>query len=197
MTAQVSSDGDPEVALTNASAHLEAAGHTVVAWIWLEQLLAAGGKTGDFYTAKRQAARYFFRYELPKTGPQLDLLASLDRTTIDMQTPGSDAPCGELQQAARVRLAPLSRAARSDSGVLRAQRLGSGPRATMGPTSDRRTPRHLRTAPRQTPRQEGLSRALRFITVRLVSVDPATSRGDRRCASVSPEVVSVCCPWRS
>ena len=29
------------------------------------------------------AARYFFRYELPRTGPQLDLLASLDRTTVD------------------------------------------------------------------------------------------------------------------
>jgi hypothetical protein len=26
--------------------------------------------------------RYFFRYELPKTAPQLDLLASLDHTTL-------------------------------------------------------------------------------------------------------------------
>lgn len=29
--------------------------------------------------------RYFFRYELPRTGPQLDLLGSLDTTTQDMQ----------------------------------------------------------------------------------------------------------------
>nr|WP_232303607.1 acyl-CoA dehydrogenase C-terminal domain-containing protein [Pseudofrankia sp. DC12] len=29
------------------------------------------------------AARYFYRYELPRTAPQLDLLASLDRTTLD------------------------------------------------------------------------------------------------------------------
>jgi hypothetical protein len=52
--------------------------------MWLEQLLAAEGADGDFYAGKRQAARYFFRWELPKTGPQLDLLESLDRTTLDM-----------------------------------------------------------------------------------------------------------------
>ncbi|MEK6441077.1 acyl-CoA dehydrogenase C-terminal domain-containing protein [Pseudonocardia sp. T1-2H] len=44
-----------------------------------------GEKSGEFYDGKRAAARFFFRYELPRTGPQLDLLASLDRTTLDMQ----------------------------------------------------------------------------------------------------------------
>ncbi|AJR29871.1 putative acyl-CoA dehydrogenase [Mycobacterium sp. VKM Ac-1817D] len=48
-------------------------------------MLAAEGQTGDFYDGKRQAARYFFRYELPKTAPQLDLLESLDRTTLEMR----------------------------------------------------------------------------------------------------------------
>jgi butyryl-CoA dehydrogenase len=72
------------VALANAGVYLEAAGHVVVAWIWLEQLLAATDE-GPFYEGKRQAARYFFRHELPRTGPQLDLLASLDRTTLDMR----------------------------------------------------------------------------------------------------------------
>ena len=67
-----------------ASVYLEAFGHIVIAWMWLEQLCAADGKTGDFYDGKRQAARYFFRYELPKTRPQLDLLESLDRTTLEM-----------------------------------------------------------------------------------------------------------------
>ncbi len=33
---------------------------------------------------KRQAGRYFFRWELPKTGPQFDLFESLDRTTLDI-----------------------------------------------------------------------------------------------------------------
>jgi hypothetical protein len=65
--------------------YLEAAGHLVVAWLWLEQLIAVGGKPGDFYDGKRQAARYFLRWELPRTGPQLDLLDSLDRTVLDTQ----------------------------------------------------------------------------------------------------------------
>ncbi len=59
--------------------------------MWLEQFLATHGQPGDFYDGKRQAARYFFRYELPKTTPQLDLLESLDRTTLEnAQTAGSD-----------------------------------------------------------------------------------------------------------
>lgn len=84
VTATLWGTGDPEVALANASAYLEAVGHTVVAWMWLEQFLAAAGREGAFYEGKRQAARYFFRYELPKTGPQFDLLVSLDRTTLDV-----------------------------------------------------------------------------------------------------------------
>ncbi|WP_280424460.1 acyl-CoA dehydrogenase [Nocardia carnea] len=76
--------GDIEVALANSSVYLEAFGHHVVAWIWLEQMLAAHGRTGDFYDGKRHAARYFFRHELPRTGPQLDLLGDLDTTTLDM-----------------------------------------------------------------------------------------------------------------
>ncbi|MEW5350965.1 acyl-CoA dehydrogenase [Streptomyces sp. 16-176A] len=84
VTGRLWADGDPQTALANASVYLEAVGHTVLAWIWLEQLLAADGRDGDFYAGKRQAARYFFRYELPRTGPQFDLLESLDRTTLDM-----------------------------------------------------------------------------------------------------------------
>ena len=77
--------GDPQVTLANASVYLEAFGHIAIAWIWLEQALVAHGHAGDFYEGKRSAARYFFRWELPKVGPQLDLLASLERTTLDMQ----------------------------------------------------------------------------------------------------------------
>lgn len=85
VTTAMFGSGDVEAALANSVAYLEAFGHIVVAWMWLEQLLAANGRTGDFYDGKRQAARYFFRYELPKTAPQLDLLASLDRTTLEMR----------------------------------------------------------------------------------------------------------------
>ncbi|MHA6794005.1 acyl-CoA dehydrogenase [Pseudonocardia bannensis] len=76
---------DVEATLANASIYLEAVGHVVVAWLWLEQLLAAGERTGDFYDGKRAAARFFFRYELPRTGPALTLLEGVDRTTLDMR----------------------------------------------------------------------------------------------------------------
>ena len=74
----------PTLALANATLYLEAAGHLVVAWLWLEQLLAVGDSEGPFYDGKRAAARYFFRFELPTIGPKLDLLESLDRTTLDL-----------------------------------------------------------------------------------------------------------------
>jgi alkylation response protein AidB-like acyl-CoA dehydrogenase len=85
VTQKVWGAGDVALSLANASVYLEAVGHTVLAWMWLEQALAAHGKDGDFYEGKRRAAQYFFQWELPRTGPQLDLLASLDRTTLDME----------------------------------------------------------------------------------------------------------------
>jgi alkylation response protein AidB-like acyl-CoA dehydrogenase len=85
VTTAMFGSGDIEAAMANSVIYLETFGHIVVAWIWLEQVLAANGQTGDFYDGKRQAARYFFRYELPKTAPQLDLLESLDRTTLEMR----------------------------------------------------------------------------------------------------------------
>jgi alkylation response protein AidB-like acyl-CoA dehydrogenase len=85
VTSGMFGSGDVEAALANSVVYLEAFGHVVVAWIWLEQFIAAHGQSGDFYDGKRQAARFFFRYELPRTAPQLDLLDSLDRTTLDMR----------------------------------------------------------------------------------------------------------------
>jgi butyryl-CoA dehydrogenase len=77
--------GDTERVLSNATTYLEAFGHIVIAWIWLEQELAAVGD-GTFHDGKRAAARYFFAVELPKTGPQLDLLERLDGTVLDTPT---------------------------------------------------------------------------------------------------------------
>jgi hypothetical protein len=76
--------------LANASLYLEAVGHVVVAWIWLEQALVAARRLkaaddADFYRGKLQACRYFFQWELPKVAQQLELLASIDTTTLDMQ----------------------------------------------------------------------------------------------------------------
>ena len=81
---------EPGRTLANASVYLEAFGHIVIAWMWIEQALVAGrsmkGDADDvFYLGKFAACRYFFAYELPKVGPMLDLLASLDDTTLTMQ----------------------------------------------------------------------------------------------------------------
>ncbi len=85
VTVQLWGTENTELTLANASVYLEAFGHIAIAWIWLEQAIACEGKTGDFYEGKRSAAKYFFHWELPKVDAQLDLLASLDRTTLDMQ----------------------------------------------------------------------------------------------------------------
>ncbi len=81
--------GDMALALANASVYLDMLGHTVVAWMWLRQALAATegarGATGterDFYDGKLAACRYFFRWELPKTEAQAALLQSLDDTCL-------------------------------------------------------------------------------------------------------------------
>jgi len=85
VTRQLWEANDPNLTLANASVYLEVFGHITVAWMWLEQTLAAHAKQGDFYEGKRAAARYFFVWELPKTEAQFNLLASLDRTTMAMQ----------------------------------------------------------------------------------------------------------------
>lgn len=85
VTAAMYAVDDAEATLANSAIYLEAFGHVVMAWIWLEQFVVADGQSGDFYDGKRQAARYFFHYELPRTAPQLDLLESLDRTTLEMR----------------------------------------------------------------------------------------------------------------
>jgi butyryl-CoA dehydrogenase len=84
--------GDTDLVLANASVYLEAFGHTVLAWLWLRQALAAvrglcAGDSADaaFYRGKLAACRYFFRWELPRTGPQLKLLDGLDETCFEMK----------------------------------------------------------------------------------------------------------------
>ncbi|WP_326640775.1 acyl-CoA dehydrogenase [Streptosporangium sp. NBC_01755] len=79
LVGEVWAEGKPEEALANASTFLEAAGHIVVAWIWLEQLVAVGEREGDFFAGKRAAGRYFLTHELPKVGPMLDLVGSGDQ----------------------------------------------------------------------------------------------------------------------
>ncbi|WP_446686984.1 acyl-CoA dehydrogenase [Phytohabitans kaempferiae] len=83
-TETLSRSADREAAMANSSVYLEAMGHVVIAWLWLEQVVVAAGKVDDFYNGKRAAARYFFHYELPRTDHQFDLLCRCDRTTLDL-----------------------------------------------------------------------------------------------------------------
>lgn len=85
VTRQLHGAGHAELTLANASVYLEAMGHIVVAWIWLEQMLVAHGREEDFYRGKMQAGQYFFNWELPKAAPWLTLLADLDTTCLHMQ----------------------------------------------------------------------------------------------------------------
>lgn len=84
VTADLWRDRDSAAALANATIYLEAAGHVVLAWIWLEQLLASDGCHGEFYDGKRAAAQYFYRFELPTVDWRFDLLSNGDRTTLDL-----------------------------------------------------------------------------------------------------------------
>ena len=64
--------GDPQDALPNATPYLQAFGHVVLAWIWLDVALSLGAAHDTaFAEGKRAAMRYFFRYELPKIGAWL------------------------------------------------------------------------------------------------------------------------------
>jgi butyryl-CoA dehydrogenase len=77
--------GAPEDALANATPYLQAFGHTVLAWLWLDVALATAGRDGAFAQGKRAAMRYFFAYELPKVDGWLSAVASRDPTCREMQ----------------------------------------------------------------------------------------------------------------
>ncbi len=84
VTRTVWASGDPAKALANSAAYLDAAGHVVIAWMWLSQAIAAAGREGPFYDGKRLAARYFFTHELPRTAFWFDLLAGGDTLLADL-----------------------------------------------------------------------------------------------------------------
>jgi butyryl-CoA dehydrogenase len=80
------STGDPAQALANAVPYMQAFGHMVLAWIWLDVVLAtpeaASGEPA--HQGRLRAARYFYRYELPKIGAWLNVAATRDETCAGM-----------------------------------------------------------------------------------------------------------------
>ncbi len=71
--------GDAGQALANAVPYMQAFGHLVIAWTWLDVLRADPAHTG-----RRHAAQYFFHYELPRIDAWLRVVARRDRTCADM-----------------------------------------------------------------------------------------------------------------
>src|SRR5207249_917869 len=51
--------GDPRVALANATLYADSIGHVVVAWMWLEQLIAVAGRSGEFSDGAPAGAQRF------------------------------------------------------------------------------------------------------------------------------------------
>ncbi len=82
------STGTPGDALANAVPYMQAFGHTVLAWIWLEVALAAlamDATQSIAATAGRiRATAYFYHYELPKIGAWLKVVESRDQTCAGM-----------------------------------------------------------------------------------------------------------------
>jgi alkylation response protein AidB-like acyl-CoA dehydrogenase len=78
--------GVPEEALANAVPYLQAFGHTVLAWIWLDVALCAQASKTDenLRQGTLAAARYFFRYELPRVPAWLKVVETRDDTCRTM-----------------------------------------------------------------------------------------------------------------
>ena len=80
--------GQPSEALANAVPYMQAFGHTVLAWVWLDVALAtlrADATLSKVQSAGRMGAmQYFYRYELPKIGAWLQVVRTRDMTCANL-----------------------------------------------------------------------------------------------------------------
>jgi len=72
--------GQPAQALANAVPYMQAFGHVVMAWIWLDLARQTGTDPRPVGQGRRTACRYFFRYELPRIGAWLQVVRQRDMT---------------------------------------------------------------------------------------------------------------------
>jgi len=83
--------GVPEQALANATPYLQAFGHVVLAWLWLDVTLAArrAATAGTSFEAGKFAAmRYFYAYELPKIDAWLGVVSRREAVSREMPDDG-------------------------------------------------------------------------------------------------------------
>lgn len=80
--------GHPQEALANAVPYMQAFGHTVLAWVWLEQALTVQAQDAALSVAanagRMGALAYFYHYELPKTSAWLRVVSARDMTCAHM-----------------------------------------------------------------------------------------------------------------
>lgn len=78
------STGQPQEALANAVPYLQAFGHLVLAWIWLDVSASCRGEASPKQTGRQAAAKYFYRYELPKIDAWLNVVGGRDMTCANL-----------------------------------------------------------------------------------------------------------------
>ena len=80
--------GEPGDALANAVPYMQAFGHTVLAWVWLDLALATLAKDAAVAqpasVGRMGAMQFFFHYELPKIGAWLQVVSTRDATCAQM-----------------------------------------------------------------------------------------------------------------
>jgi butyryl-CoA dehydrogenase len=89
LTRTLWTDGEADSALAHATPYMQAFGHVVLAWVWLELSLAARRlerkEDHSFAQGIHAACRYFFVYELARVPAWLSPAESGDRTIQDLQ----------------------------------------------------------------------------------------------------------------
>ena len=78
------SSGQPQEALANAVPYLQAFGHLVLAWIWLDVSASCRGTQSPAQTGRQAAAKYFYHYELPKIDAWLQVVSNRDMTCANL-----------------------------------------------------------------------------------------------------------------
>ena len=77
----------PEEALANATPYLQAFGHTVLAWLWLDigvSILESDAAASSANVGRLAALDYFMRYELPRNDAWLRVVETRDSTCRDV-----------------------------------------------------------------------------------------------------------------
>jgi butyryl-CoA dehydrogenase len=78
-------DADPAIALANAVPYMQAFGHLVIAWMWLDVALANARKADAPLAAGLAAAKtYFYHYDLPKIAAWLRVVEDRDTTCANL-----------------------------------------------------------------------------------------------------------------